>query len=250
MAPRQRHPCRKALLDLAQASRVELGAAEVARERVRGVLQLRLRALQRFDRSGESLIEFSDILQRVDRAAGQLVGTRVGLRDRVEGEPRRVEQRLAVREASVLGVEIGPFVGTGRQLGDLADLPGEPLALAFEVALLLARGDERLGRDAPRRPMCRKRPGVDLRVRVEEGAHGRRARQPLPRMLAMNVDEQFGRIAQLRNRRAAAVDPRAALAVRVDRPAQQHAAGVAVVRVEARVVEPGGERRGYVELGA
>ena len=48
----------------------------------------------------------------------------------------------------------------------------------------------------------------------------------------------------------AAVDPGAALALRVDRPAQQQPAGVAGVGVEAGVVEPGGERRRRVELGA
>jgi hypothetical protein len=171
MAPRQRHPGREALLDLAQTGRIELGAIEVAGQRVRRVLQLRLRALQRFDRAGETGIELGDVLERVDGPAGERIGARVGLRDRVEREPRGVEQRLAVREAGVLGIELGPFVGAGRELRDLADLPGEPLALALEVALLLARERERLGRRAPRRPERGQRRGVDLRVRVEQGAH-------------------------------------------------------------------------------
>ena len=109
---------------------------------------------------------------------------------------------------------------------------------------------ERLGRRTPRRPERRQRRGVDLRVRVEQGAHRGRARQPLPGVLAVDVDEQVGRLAQLRDRRAAAVDPRPALALRVDRAAQQHAAGVAGIGVEAGVGEPWRERRRHVELGA
>ena len=66
----------------------------------------------------------------------------------------------------------------------------------------------------------------------------------------MDVDEQVGRLAQLRDRRTAAVDPRAALALRVDRSAQQHAAGVAGIGVEAGVGEPRRERGRDVELGA
>ena len=217
---------------------------------MRRVLQLRLRALQRLDRAGETRIELGDALERVDGPAGERVGARVGLRDRVEREPRGVEQRLAVREAGVLGVELGPFVGAGRELRDLADLPGEPLALALEVALLLARQRKRLGRRAPGRPERGQRRGVDLRVRVEQGAHRGRARQPLPGVLAVDVDEQVGRLAQLRDRRAAAVDPRPALALRVDRPAQQHAAGIAGIGVEAGVGEPRCERGRDVELGA
>ena len=250
MAPRQRHPCRQPLLDLAQARRVELGAVEVAGERVRRVLKLRLRALQRFDRTFEARIERGDVLQRVDRAAGERIGAGVGFGDRIEREPRRVEQRLAVREAGVLGVELGPLVGAGSELGDFADLPGEPLALALEIALLLARRGERLRRRAPRRPVRGERRGVDLRIAVEQRAHRRRASEPLPRVLAVDVDEVLGRFAQLRDRRAAAVDPGAALSLRVDRPAQQHAAGIAGVGVEAGVGEPGRERGRDVELGA
>ena len=103
---------------------------------------------------------------------------------------------------------------------------------------------ERLRRRAPRRPERRERRGVDLRVRVEQGAHRGRARQPLPGVLAVDVDELVGRLAQLRDRRAAAVDPRPALALRVDRPAQQHAAGVAGIGVEAGVGEPGASAGG------
>jgi hypothetical protein len=47
----------------------------------------------------------------------------------------RVEQRLRVRQARVAGVELVPLVGAGRELVDLADLPGQPLAFALQRVL-------------------------------------------------------------------------------------------------------------------
>ena len=219
--------------------RVELGAVEVAGERVRRVLQLRLRALQRLDRRRRAARRMrrrpaSASMARPASASAFASASAIASSARARG----VEQRLAVREAAVLGVELGPFVGAGRELVDLADLPGEPLALALEVALLRARGGERLRRRAPRRPARGERRGVDPRVRVEQGAHRGRARQALPGVLAVDVDQVVGRLAQLRDRRGAAVDPRAALALRVDRRGAAAAAGVAGVGVEAGVGEP------------
>ena len=251
MAPRQRHPGGEPLLDLAQTGGIELGAIEVAGQRVRRVLQLRLRALQRFDRPGEARVELGDVLERVDGAAGERVGARVGFGDRVEREPRGVEQRLAVREAGVLGVELGPFVGAGRELGDLADLPGEPLALALEVALLLARR-------APATASPRARPTRARRAARRRSARARRAGRA-PRARASGPCQAcwpwMSTSRSAASRSCAIVAPlplihARLLPWRVDRPAQQHAAGVAGVGVEAGVGEPGRERRRDVELGA
>ena len=216
---------------------------------MRGVLQLRLCALQRFDRAFEARVEARDRLERVDGAAGERVGVRVGFGDRIERASRRIDQRLPVREPRVLGVELGPLVGAGTELHHLADLPREPLALALEPALLFSRGRERLRRRAPLGPARDERHRVDLGVAVEQGTHGGCARQALPGVLAVDVDEVVGGLAQLRDRRAAAVDPGSALSLRVDRPAQQQMAGVTGIGVEAGVGEPGRERCRDVELG-
>ena len=64
--------------------------------------------------------------------------------------------------------------------------------------------------------------------------------------LRVDVDEVLGRLAQLRHGGRAAVDPGAALALRVDRAAQQQR----VVDREAGFVQPGLQRGRRVELGA
>ena len=62
----------------------------------------------------------------------------------------------------------------------------------------------------------------------------------------MDVDQPVGGLAQLGQRGAAAVDPGAALALAVDRAAQQQA----VAGVESGFVEPADHACGHVEFGA
>ena len=68
------------------------------------------------------------------------------------------------------------------------------------------------------------------------------------RVLAVQIDEPLAEGLQLRERGRAAVDPRPALALRVEHAAQQY---VAVVRGDALLGEPGGDARRVrdVELG-
>ena len=68
-------------------------------------------------------------------------------------------------------------------------------------------------------------------------------------MLAVDVDELVGGLAKLRERRAAAVDPRPALALRVDRPAQDEQAFVVRSGVEASLGKPVRNAGRRVELG-
>ena len=58
------------------------------------------------------------------------------------------------------------------------------------------------------------------------------------RVLAVEVDEPLAQLLQLRERGGAAVDPRAALALRVEHAAQQH---VAVVGRDALLRQPGAD---------
>ena len=70
-------------------------------------------------------------------------------------------------------------------------------------------------------------------------------------MLAVDVDEVLGGLAQLRDGRRAAVDPGAALALGVDRPAQQQAPGIVGHRLSKPAsASHGAEARRSVELGA
>ena len=70
-------------------------------------------------------------------------------------------------------------------------------------------------------------------------------------MLSVDVDEVVGHLAQLSHGGGAAVDPRAALALRIDRaPQQQGAITVCSSAAEARLVEPTLQTRWLVELGA
>jgi hypothetical protein len=65
------------------------------------------------------------------------------------------------------------------------------------------------------------RGGVGAGLLVEQRAHGGRPRQALPGVLAVDVDQLLGGLAQLRHGGRAAVDPGAALALRIDAAAQQ-----------------------------
>ncbi len=95
-------------------------------------------------------------------------------------------------------------------------------------------------------PRGGQRRGVGLRLRVEQRPHGGRPREALPGVLAVDVHQPFGGLAQLRHGGRAAVDPGAALALRVDGAAQQQG----FVRVEAGLVEPGLQCRRGVEFSA
>ena len=125
-----------------------------------------------------------------------------------------------------------------RQAQALAfDLPR--LAVGFGVQALLPRG-------LPGVPGGADRGGLLLRagIGVEHLALGLRAQQRVMRVLAMDVEQEFGGVLQLRQRRRAAVDEGARATAGVDHPAQdQHA----VVRRVARLVEPGHQPRQAVD---
>ncbi len=138
-----------------------------------------------------------------------------------------------------------PLVVGRRQAFHLGQLPGEPLAFGVELALAFARAGQGRGGLGPSRVRGGHRRGVDAGLLVEQRAHGGRAGEALPGVLAVDVDEVVGHLAQLGERGGAAVDERAALALGVDHAAQQQR----LVDGEAGLVEPARERRGRVEFG-
>jgi len=62
--------------------------------------------------------------------------------------------------------------------------------------------------------------GADARIGVKQAAHGIWAREALPGVLAMNVEQHFAQGAQLGGSGWAAIDPCAAFALRVDAASQ------------------------------
>jgi len=100
---------------------------------------------------------------------------------------------------------------------------------------------------APGAPGLVHRARIHARLLVEQRAHGCRAREALPGVLAMDLHQVFGRLAQLRHGGTAAVDPGSAAALLIhSAPQQEQAFGC----FEAGLVQPVGQRCGAVELRA
>lgn len=152
-----------------------------------------------------------------------------------------------MRKALVLGLQLGPLVRPRRQLVELADLPGQALALALQRVARRARPLERRQRRAPGLPALGQARRVDAGFAVEQRTDRGRPRQALPGVLAVDVDQVLGQLSQLRDGGRAAVDPGAAAPLHVDRAPQQQRA---LAGLEAALLQPGQERRRQVELRA
>ena len=238
-SPRQADPRRQARVEFSQALRVDVGVLQVAGQRMRGIRQLRMGALQHLGDGREARVDARRVEQRVSSPQRQRRGVGVGVRRRVERALRGFDQRLRMRQARVLGVELGPLALSRREAIDFADLPRQTFTLALDLGALRTGAFERRCGAFPLRPQRRQRRQVHAGLAVEQRTHGCRPRQALPRVLAMNVHQRIGGFAQLRHRGRAAVDPCAALALGVDRAAQEQR----VARIEAGVFEPGRKRR-------
>lgn len=223
-------------LDLREPVRVEVEPLRVVRQRIRSLLQLDLGRLERCERVVERGVVFGEAPQpRHDRA--QLREHRVvGFGDRAERALHAVDQVRRMREPLVLGGDLVPFARLRRELVELGELPRELFAFELALALVRLRGVDRVRRVAPCAIAARDggRVGREPRVRVEQLALRVRAHQQLMRVLAVDVDEHLAHFAQLRERRARAVDEGARAAVRVDDAPQHHR----VVGVERVLVEP------------
>src|SRR5690606_24867601 len=83
---------------------------------------------------------------------------------------------------------------------------------------------------------CFRCEGFAFSVRVEKRALCRRAHQGLVRMLAVNVDGELARLAQLRKRGCVAIDEAARAAAAIEGAAKEQTAGIAL---ELAGLEPG-----------
>ena len=149
-------------------------------------------------------------------------------------------------QSGVLGVELRPLVGLGRQGVQLGQQPLQALAFAPHRLLVGVRARQCSPGIAPAGPGRLQRGVVDTGLRIEQCAHGRWPGQALPGVLPVDLDEVIGQLAQLRHRGHTTVDPGPAAPLRIDHAAQHQAF---VATVEARLRQPGLHRGRQVEIG-
>ena len=95
-------------------------------------------------------------------------------------------------------------------------------------------------------PVSGKLLGRHASVRVQQPAHRIGARQALPGMLAVNIDQLTGNVLQLGRRSRTAIDPGPAFPLQVDGAAQEQA----ITGFKTGFAEPVREARGAVEFCA
>ena len=250
VAASQAHPGRHACVQVGQALGLQLGMAEVGVERMRRVLQLRDRAVQRVEHRRDARVVVGHAAQLVDGAEGQRLGIGVGIGHAVERAAHGVHQRLGVGQALVFAGQPGPFAVAGRQLVQFGDLPGQALTLAQQLVTALAGLGQRLLGGPAGGEARRDLGAADARQAVEQRPRAGRPGEALPGVLAVDVEQVVGGFTQLCHRGGAAVDPGAALALGVDGAAQQQRLSAAIGAVEPGVLQPAAQCRRGVELGA
>jgi hypothetical protein len=135
VAAGQRHPGPHAFVELRQPLRIEVGAAQVGVQRMRGILGLGQAGRQYLGQVAELGLQ---VLLRLQGGVGRREprrGAAVFGFQGVERGLRRIQQRLRMRQPGVAGVQVVPLVGARSQLVDLADLPGQAFAFALQRIL-------------------------------------------------------------------------------------------------------------------
>ncbi|MNS80909.1 hypothetical protein D3C72_1146060 [compost metagenome] len=238
-----------------QAFRIEFEPVDVARQRMRGFLDLHLRRFQRGEHVAQRGIDIGQLLEPVHHAVEHGQHGAIGLGQRFQRGAAAVDQAGRVREAVVFALDLFPFARLGRQLVEFAHLPFQPLALKLHFARLRLHGLALAHAGAPGPPRLRHRAGLfgQARVGVEQVALGVRPQQQLVGVLAVDVHELVAHLAQLGQRGRRAVDERLATAARIDGAAQQHGAfavQAGLVAGQLTLGQPGVERCVRAEGGA
>ena len=161
--------------------------------------------LQRFDRAGEAQrrTQPRPAARRCARpasASALVVG--LGRSRRARAAPHR-SATGACASRRVLGVELGPFVGAGRELGDLADLPGRAARARARgrPASSRASGERLRSPRASADQSVGERRGVDAARSASSSARTAGARvRPCQACWPWMSTRQVGRLAQLRDR--------------------------------------------------
>ncbi len=243
------------LLDARELGRVQVELLPVAPQRARGLVDLDPRRLEQRDDVREG-----GIVRRIGRKPGDHHGQPapervVALGERILGGRRCLEQRRRMREPRLRLRQRCPFVGRHCKRGELAPALVEQRALGGGggggLCRRVAPGDGRL----PCLPCGGGLPAEhgEAAVRVDERALHVRGEERLVRVLSMQVDQLLADVLQLHEGCRTAVDPGAAAALRVQRPAQEQGG---VARREIVLGEPGADAgpvadlEGGGELGA
>jgi hypothetical protein len=151
---------------------------------------------------------------------------RLALLQRRQCHAGAFQQRIGVAEAAMFLFRFLPAGGVKTEGGQLPDLPLEQLAFARRGLDILFGLGAGFARRAPCRPGCRHLPRQRLRPGIEQLALGIGAQQAVMGVLAVDVGQEIGGLAQLGQRRRHAVDVAARAAVRLDHAPQQ--AGIVV----------------------
>ena len=131
----QRHPQRQPIIQGLQRGRVGVHVAAELVQGVARVLNLRQGAVQRLDGFGKPGLDVGLAFELVQSALDQIGRARRLVVQGRGGLFGRFDQPLGVGQAAVLGVELGPFIGLGRELVELADLPAQTLHLLLRLRL-------------------------------------------------------------------------------------------------------------------
>ena len=245
-APGQRQPQRQSLVERLERGRVEFGRIGMVLQVVAGILDLGQRALQHGSDLAIARLDMLLFLQRLQGPVQQLGRAAVFLVERQQRAARGIHQALCMRQPAMLQIELLPFALGRRQLGQLAELPLQALALLLQGRLLLLRLLERLQRLAPAGPESAQFSPRDAAIVVEQLAHRVGSRQALPGMLAVDVDQFLGQCLELGHRCRAAVDPGPAASLAVQAALEQQR--LAGLDRKAVLVQPALRQFGQVEF--
>ena len=114
--------------------------------------------------------------------------TLIGFIKRIKGGLNRACQCLGVGEATVLGVDVFPFIELWRQLVEFTNLPGQALALALQTFLRVTGIQQCFLRKTPVAPLLRQLLVRYTPIRIQQVAHRIGSGQALPGMLTMDID--------------------------------------------------------------
>jgi hypothetical protein len=190
VAARQRMPLADALVQRGQLLGVQVGAAQIGVQAARGVAQLRFGGLQGSSRalnSGSIAAEACRASWACARAGSAPPSSSSLSSARLAASAASI--RPARGQARVLLAQLVPFALARRQLVELADLPLQALAFLGQAVLRAACRVQHRLRLLPGVPCRQQRRAVDAGVGVQQGAHGGRAGQALPGVLAVDVQQ-------------------------------------------------------------
>ena len=230
---------REPRLDARELRRIDVELREIAAQLARRLVELDPRGLDQRDDFAQRGVVRGGCLQLRGERSEPPRERAVAFADFVFRGARRLGQRRGMRETRLHLRHRRPFVGADAERGELLQSRRERFAERDAGRVGLGRRVARLDRRTPLAPRVRARAGQ--RREAPEGVQQRAlrvgARQRLVRVLPVEIDQHLADGFLLRERGGTAVDPRAALPLRIQHPAQQQRVLIVVAR-EPFVREP------------